>query len=184
MGKLAYNSQFERLPADLQQELIDAECQAEPTPTPTETPIPPTVTATPTKTPLPPTPTPTDTAAPATPTLTGTPEPPTFTLIPADTPTATSTPQPTPTIALERTGGSVCEIEDLKWSYQFGVLTIEGSATCDTAVILFRLYDGVGSDAQFLGTIQRVIDGYAILGIGMNIPKVEYIAFKYSIEEF
>lgn len=104
---------------------------------------------------------------------------------PRATPTSTSTPMPTPTIALENTStDSDCEIEALKWSYSLGLLEIEGSTTCESGIISFRLYDGVGDDATFLGTVQGFINGYTILALGDNIPKVEYIAFKYSITEY
>ena len=104
---------------------------------------------------------------------------------PRATPTPTHTPLPTPTIALENTSsGNDCEIEALKWQFTFGLLEITGSATCETGFITFRLYDGVGSDATFLGAVQGFIDGYTIQAIGMSIPKVDYIAFKYSITEY
>ena len=119
------------------------------------------------------------TSTPGPPTIT-----PTFTPIPP-TPTPTDTPMPTPTIALENTSSdSDCEIEALKWSYSFGILEIEGSTTCESGLIVFRLYDGVGPDATFLGTVEGIIQNHAIFAAGLNIPKVDYIAFKYGITEF
>ncbi len=103
----------------------------------------------------------------------------------ASTPFPTRVARPTSTPVPDQAGSDAgCIVEDLKWYFSLGTLVIEGSSNCASGLISLRLYDGDGDDATFLGTINGFIENYTISGLGINIPEVEYICFKYSISSY
>ena len=55
-----------------------------------------------------------------------------------------------------------CSVEDWRYTYTAGllVLTIEGSATCETGRIRVRAYDTSDGTSKFMGVAQTAIEGY------------------------
>ena len=74
-----------------------------------------------------------------------------------------------------------CQIEDWRW-YQLGdSMVVDGVTTCDTGQIRFRVYEGQGESARFLGIDRAYIKGHTFKALVSRIsPSAPSI--KYSIE--
>ena len=75
-----------------------------------------------------------------------------------------------------------CEIEDWRWQNAMGMLTIEGSATCDSGLAHIRLYDESGGEPRFLGVAQGVVQGHALTAFATDIDRPQSLSIKYSID--
>ena len=76
-----------------------------------------------------------------------------------------------------------CEIEDWRYVAKSGdKLMLEGVTTCDEGRIIFRLYDGDGDAAKFLGTDDTYIEGHVFKTYASDIPPPRTLSIKYSIE--
>lgn len=71
-----------------------------------------------------------------------------------------------------------CQIEAWRYQSMMGMLTIEGSATCDSGMVSIRLYDG----ETYLGNAIGTIDGHALTAVATGIDKPGNLVLKYSIE--
>lgn len=71
-----------------------------------------------------------------------------------------------------------CQIEAWRYQSMMGMLTIEGSATCDSGLVTIRLFDG----ETYLGNAIGTIEGHALTAIATNIEKPANLVLKYSIE--
>ncbi len=77
-----------------------------------------------------------------------------------------------------------CEIEDWRWRSPLpegSFIVLEGSTTCDKGNIRIRLYDGAGSDAQFLGIADGTVDGHAFKALAERVPLNARLSIRYSI---
>ena len=75
-----------------------------------------------------------------------------------------------------------CEIEDWRWQNAMGMLSIEGSTTCDSGLAHIRLYDEGGDEPRFLGVAQGLIQGHALTAFATDIDKPQSLSIKYSID--
>ena len=76
-----------------------------------------------------------------------------------------------------------CEIEDWRYVAQSGDrLMLEGVTTCDKGRIIFRLYDGEGDAAKFVGTDDTYIEGHVFKTYVRDIQPPQALSIKYSIE--
>ncbi len=58
-----------------------------------------------------------------------------------------------------------------------GMLTIEGSATCNSGLASIRLYDG----EAYLGNASGLVEGHALSAMATGIDKPGDLQIKYSI---
>ncbi|MCY4240199.1 MAG: hypothetical protein OXD36_00470 [Rhodobacter sp.] len=71
-----------------------------------------------------------------------------------------------------------CEIEAWRFQNTMGVLTIEGSATCNSGRAMIRLYDG----ETYLGNAIGFVEGHALSAVATGIEASDNLSIKYSIE--
>ena len=71
-----------------------------------------------------------------------------------------------------------CEIEAWRPQNMMGILTIEGTTTCDTGGVTIRLYDG----ETYLGNASGFIEGHAFSAMAFSIPPPTDLQLKYSID--
>ena len=71
-----------------------------------------------------------------------------------------------------------CKIEAWRWQSLGDMLTLDGSATCDSGMAAIRLYDG----DTFLGVANGLIEGHALQAVAHGIEKPANLMIKYSIE--
>ena len=87
-----------------------------------------------------------------------------------------------PAIACDDHVGA-CEVE--AWRAYVGLpgmLTIEGSVTCDSGLASIRLYDVSGGEERFLGTATGVVSGHALTAIANNVTEPAELAIRVSID--
>ena len=71
-----------------------------------------------------------------------------------------------------------CELEAWRHTYTAGILSIEGSATCNKGFITIRLYDG----DSFIGVANGFVDGHTAQAAALDISRQpESLTLKYSI---
>ena len=71
-----------------------------------------------------------------------------------------------------------CELEAWRANpAAMGMVSIDGSATCDSGSATIRLYDG----AKFLGVATGIIRGHALQAVAMDVPAYTDLKIKYSI---
>ena len=75
-----------------------------------------------------------------------------------------------------------CDIEAWRWQNAMGMLTIEGSATCDSGLAHIRLYEESGGESLFLGVAQGIIQGHALTALATDIDRPKSLSIKYSID--
>ena len=75
-----------------------------------------------------------------------------------------------------------CEIEDWRWQNAMGMLSIEGSTTCDSGFVHIRLYEESGDESQFLGVAQGLIEGHALTAFATDIDRPQSLSIEYSID--
>ena len=78
-----------------------------------------------------------------------------------------------------------CEIEAWRYTYMSmgGLLTIEGSASCESGLANIRLFGGP-EGKEFLGVASGIVEGHALTAIAHGIhEKPETLTIKYSISE-
>lgn len=76
-----------------------------------------------------------------------------------------------------------CEIEAWRaYNALPGMLTIEGSATCDSGLASIRLYDVSGGEELFLGATTGFIQGHALQAIADEIEASGNLRIRVSIE--
>lgn len=71
-----------------------------------------------------------------------------------------------------------CELE--AWRAQptaMGLLSIDGSATCDKGHATIRMYDG----DKFLGVATGLVQGHALQAVAVEVPAYTDLKIKYSI---
>ena len=59
-----------------------------------------------------------------------------------------------------------------------GLVSIDGSATCDKGSATIRMYDG----DKFLGVVRGQIQGHAFQAVAINLPAYQDLKIKYSIQ--
>lgn len=78
----------------------------------------------------------------------------------------------------EKTSG-VCDIEDWKFSEKADKIYLNGTTTCSTGKLIFRLYDGQTGD--FIGSNTTYIEGFVFQSFtDGDVP--ETLNIKYVIE--
>ena len=75
-----------------------------------------------------------------------------------------------------------CEIEDWRWQNAMGMLSIEGSTTCNSGLAHIRLYEASGDEPRFLGIAQGVVQGHALTAFSTDIDRPKSLSIKYSID--
>ena len=76
-----------------------------------------------------------------------------------------------------------CEIEAWRWYSPLpGMLTIEGSATCDSGIASIRLFERDGDEQRFLGVATGIIDGHALQAVATNIDEPQNLTIRISID--
>lgn len=71
-----------------------------------------------------------------------------------------------------------CTLEAWRAQSTAGLLTIDGSATCDKGRATIRLYDG----DKFLGVATGYIRGHALRALGTGIESYGNLKIKYSLQ--
>ena len=76
-----------------------------------------------------------------------------------------------------------CEIEAWRWYAPLpGMLSIEGSVSCDSGIANIRLFEQDGDEQKFLGVATGIIAGHALQAIANNIDEPQNLAIRYSID--
>ena len=76
-----------------------------------------------------------------------------------------------------------CEIEAWRWYSPLpGMLTIEGSASCDSGLANIRLFEQDGDEQKFLGVATGIIDGHVLQAIANEIDEPQNLAIRVSID--
>ena len=76
-----------------------------------------------------------------------------------------------------------CEIEAWRWFDPMpGMLTIEGSASCDFGLASIRLFEQEGDEQRFLGVARGIIEGHVLQAIASEIDKPQNLAIRVSID--
>ena len=89
---------------------------------------------------------------------------------------------PPPAMACDDHVGT-CELEAWRAHNAIpGILTIEGSATCDSGVVSIRLYDVAGGAERFLGTANGFIQGHALHAVAAELDAPGELAIRVSID--
>ena len=63
-----------------------------------------------------------------------------------------------------------------------GMLTIEGSATCDSGLATIRLFEQAGDEQKFLGVANGIIEGHALQAIASEVEEPQNLVIRYSID--
>ncbi|MDE0530713.1 MAG: hypothetical protein OXI01_04560 [Albidovulum sp.] len=71
-----------------------------------------------------------------------------------------------------------CEIEAWRYQLTAGILTIDGSVTCNSGMVSIRLYDG----ETYLGNAQGFVQGHALTAVATGIANPDKLQIKYSIQ--
>ena len=70
-----------------------------------------------------------------------------------------------------------CKIEAWRYQLTSGILTIDGSATCNSGMVSIRLYDG----ETYLGNAPGFVQGHALTAMATGIRHPDKLQIKYSI---
>ena len=71
-----------------------------------------------------------------------------------------------------------CEVEAWRYHNLMGVLTIEGSASCDSGLVSIRLFDG----DEYLGNANGFVQGHALTAHAADIQQPANLVAKFSID--
>ena len=82
---------------------------------------------------------------------------------------------------METHAGEIDEFRHLH-DMEFGHLTIEGTATCETGELVLRAYDGVGDKEKLIGVARAQIEGYVFDTLIQGVfEPVTQLNLKYVI---
>ena len=76
-----------------------------------------------------------------------------------------------------------CAIEAWRWYSPLpGMLTIEGSASCDAGIASIRIFEQSGDEQKFLGVATGIINGHVLQAIANEIDEPQNLAIRVSID--